>query len=121
MKDIGCAIGPISGGCFTAMVAPDGTLSGEPIRSGEGVVISDLDFTLIDRRKQVMDSRGHYNRPELLSNDRQHSNCARSGTRCAPQVRRRAGVERISHSGCLTRRSGRNRNGDDRDQSSQGE
>ena len=54
-KDTGCNIGPISGGCFTAIVAPDGTLLGEPIRSGEGVVIADLDFTLIDKRKQIMD------------------------------------------------------------------
>ncbi|MFA6083992.1 nitrilase-related carbon-nitrogen hydrolase [Mucilaginibacter sp.] len=60
-------IGPISGGCFTAIVAPDGSLMGEPIRSGEGVVIADLDFTLIDKRKYMMDSHGHYNRPELLS------------------------------------------------------
>jgi nitrilase len=67
MKDTGCEIGPISGGCFTTIVAPDGTLLGEPLRSGEGVVIADLDFTLIDRRKLLMDSAGHYNRPELLS------------------------------------------------------
>ena len=67
MQDTGCSIGPISGGCFTAIVAPDGTLLGGPIRSGEGVVIADLDFTLIDKRKQLMDLRGHYSRPELLS------------------------------------------------------
>jgi len=66
-KDTGCSIGPISGGCFTAIVAPDGTLIGAPIRSGEGVVIADLDFMLIDKRKQLVDSRGHYSRPELLS------------------------------------------------------
>jgi nitrilase len=66
-QDTGGSIGPISGGCFTAIVAPDGTLLGEAVRSGEGVVIANLDFARIDKRKQLMDSRGHYSRPELLS------------------------------------------------------
>jgi aliphatic nitrilase len=67
MTDTGCPIGVISGGCFTAIVSPSGELIGAPVRSGEGVVIADLDFRLIDARKHKMDSRGHFSRPELLS------------------------------------------------------
>jgi len=67
MRDTGCPVGPISGGCFTAIVSPQGELMGEPLRSGEGAVIADLDFSLIDKRKRLMDARGHYSRPELLS------------------------------------------------------
>ncbi len=67
MKDTGCAIGPISGGCFTAIVNPEGQIIGEPLKAGEGEVISDLDFAQIDSRKRIMDARGHYSRPELLS------------------------------------------------------
>ncbi|MBE1526514.1 aliphatic nitrilase [Sphingopyxis sp. OAS728] len=67
VKDTRCSIDLISGGCFTAIVAPDGSLLGEPIREGEGDLIVDLDFSKIDRRKQVVDMRGHYARPDLLS------------------------------------------------------
>jgi aliphatic nitrilase len=67
MADTGTPIGPISGGSFTAIVSPQGELLGEPLRTGEGHVIADLDFAVIDARKSKMDARGHYNRPELLS------------------------------------------------------
>ncbi len=67
MADTGCPAGPISGGSFTAIVTPQGELLGEPLRSGEGEVIGDLDFALIDKRKAFMDATGHYSRPELLS------------------------------------------------------
>ncbi len=67
MADTGCPIGPISGGNFTAIVGPDGRIINGPIRSGEGEIIADLDFALIDARKRLMDARGHYGRPELLS------------------------------------------------------
>ena len=66
-KDTGGPIGPISGGCFTAIVGPDGQLIGEPLKSGEGEVIADIDFSQIDARKRLMDASGHYSRPELLS------------------------------------------------------
>jgi nitrilase len=65
--DTGSPIGPISSGCFTAIVSPQGEVMGEPLRSGEGVVIADLDFAIAMERKRLMDCRGHYGRPELLS------------------------------------------------------
>jgi nitrilase len=56
----------VSGGCFTAIVSPEGVLLGEPLTEGEGAVYADLDLGLITKRKRMMDSVGHYSRPELL-------------------------------------------------------
>jgi nitrilase len=67
MADTGSPIGPISGGHFTAVITPQGEYLGEPLRSGEGEVIADLDLSLINTRKVLMDASGHYSRPELLS------------------------------------------------------
>ncbi|WP_233420710.1 nitrilase-related carbon-nitrogen hydrolase [Xenorhabdus nematophila] len=67
MQDTGCHIGPISGGCFTAIVSPEGKFLAEPLTQDEGYCIADLDLSLIDKRKRMMDSVGHYSRPELFS------------------------------------------------------
>ncbi len=66
-QDTGGPIGPISGGCFTAIINPEGQIIGEPIKSGEGEVIADIDLSKIDSRKRLMDAKGHYSRPELVS------------------------------------------------------
>jgi len=51
---------------------------------GEGIVIADLDFTLIEKRKQMMDSRGHLQPARVTeSPDRSYAHRARSRTRCA--------------------------------------
>jgi nitrilase len=55
------------GGCYTAIISPEGVHLAPPLREGEGMVIADLDMSLITKRKRMMDSVGHYARPELLS------------------------------------------------------
>ncbi|MEM6452097.1 MAG: Nit6803 family nitrilase [Cyanobacteria bacterium P01_D01_bin.105] len=56
----------LSGGCYTAIINPEGSHLCEPIREGEGMAIATLDFSLITKRKRMMDSVGHYARPDLL-------------------------------------------------------
>jgi aliphatic nitrilase len=55
------------GGCYTAIISPEGRHLCAPLREGAGFVLADLDFSLITKRKRMMDSVGHYARPELLS------------------------------------------------------
>jgi len=56
----------LRGGCYTTIISPEGVHLCDPIREGEGMAIADLDFSLITKRKRMMDSVGHYARPDLL-------------------------------------------------------
>jgi nitrilase len=53
-------------GCMTCIISPEGRHLADPLTEGEGMVIADLDMRLIAKRKRMMDSVGHYSRPELL-------------------------------------------------------
>lgn len=57
----------LRGGCMTAIISPEGNHVVPPLTSSEGILIADLDMGLIVKRKRMMDSVGHYARPELLS------------------------------------------------------
>ncbi len=54
-------------GCMTCIVTPEGRHVVQPLTSGEGILYGDLDMALVTKRKRMMDSVGHYARPELLS------------------------------------------------------
>ena len=57
----------LRGGSCTAIISPEGSHLATPLYEGEGMVVADLDLSLIVKRKRMMDSVGHYARPELLS------------------------------------------------------
>jgi nitrilase len=59
--------GALRSGCYTAIVSPEGRLLCEPVTEGEGVAMADLDTALIIKRKRMLDSVGHYGRPDLFN------------------------------------------------------
>ena len=56
----------LRGGNCTAIVSPEGKHLVAPMTEGEGLLVADCDMSLIMKRKRMMDSVGHYARPELL-------------------------------------------------------
>jgi len=57
----------LRGGCYTAIIAPDGSLLCPPVTEGEGMAVAELDPGLILKRKRMLDSVGHYSRPDIFT------------------------------------------------------
>lgn len=56
----------LSGGSYTAIISPEGVPLCDPVTEGEAMAVAELDFSLIIKRKRMMDAMGHYARPDLF-------------------------------------------------------
>ena len=59
--------GPLKpGGGYSAIIAPNGRFLAGPATDGETILYADLDFDLITDMKMIVDSAGHYARPDVV-------------------------------------------------------
>ena len=56
----------LSGGNCTGIVAPYGAYLAGPLPDGEDMAVAEIDLSAIVRQKNVLDTVGHYSRPDIL-------------------------------------------------------
>jgi aliphatic nitrilase len=56
----------LQGGMCTAVVSPDGRYLAGPLSEGEDMAVAGIDLKAIGRQKTLLDTAGHYARPDIL-------------------------------------------------------
>ncbi len=56
----------LKGGICTAIVAPYGLYLAGPLPEGEDMAVAEIDLNAVVRQKNVLDTAGHYSRPDIL-------------------------------------------------------
>jgi aliphatic nitrilase len=58
--------GLLQGGLCTAIVSPAGEVLAGPLGEGEDMAVAEIDLSAISRQKLLLDTAGHYARPDIL-------------------------------------------------------
>ena len=56
----------LRGGLCTAVVSPSGAYLAGPLPPGEDIAVAEIDLSEIARQKSLLDTTGHYARPDIL-------------------------------------------------------